>query len=458
VNARAALPGAEDTIAAVATATGRGALAIVRLSGGSARTIGAAMLEPFHWAAGRTYPAVVHAAGDAAAIDRVMVSVHAAPRSYTGEDTIELTTHGGPLIPALVLDALLAAGARTALPGEFTRRAVANGKMDLLQAEATADLVDARSPAMHRTALHQLDGGLTRRIAALRQQVLGIEALLAYEIDFPEEDEGPAPRERATAQSTALIASLDSLLSSAHAGEIVRDGAVVVLAGAPNSGKSSLFNALLGVARAIVTDVPGTTRDALEAMIELDGWPVRLVDTAGLRDGAADQVERIGIEVAHRYVGHADAVLVCADDADALPRASDRVAALTAAPRVLVRTKIDLVSKRDLNGYPPAIGVSALTGEGLGELTRRIGRLLSAHLPEGEGAAALLMRERHQRGVARARTEVAAFRDAWIAGALPAPVAAVHLRTAADALEELIGIVERDDVLDEVFRSFCIGK
>jgi tRNA modification GTPase len=389
-----------------------------------------------------------------------MVSAQSAPRSFTGEDTLELTTHGGSIVPALALDALIAAGARAALPGEFSRRAVANGKMDLLQAEAVADLIDARSPAMHRSALHQLDGGLTQRVAALRQQVVAIEALLAYEIDFPEEDDGPAPRARAVAASGALLEALDRLLSSAHAGEIVRDGAVVVLAGAPNSGKSSLFNALIGAPRAIVTELPGTTRDAIEAMVDVGGWPVRLVDTAGLRDATADQVERLGIEVAQRYLGHADVVLVCADDPAELPGSLARVAALSTAPRLALRTKIDLVSERDLNGKLDGthLGVSVITGEGLAPLAQAVSALLAAHLPEGEGAAALLTRERHRRAVAHARAEVAAFREAWTADSLPAPVAAVHLRSAAESLEELIGIIEREDVLDEVFRSFCIGK
>ncbi len=233
-----------------------------------------------------------------------------------------------------------------------------------------------------------------------------------------------------------------------------------MLAGAPNSGKSSLFNALVGATRAIVTDVPGTTRDALEAMVEMDGWPVRLIDTAGLRDATADQVERLGIEVAHRYLGRADVVLVCSDDPSALPGVMEQIAGLSEAPRVGLRTKIDLVSTSDLKASAAreCVVVSAVTGQGLRDLTEAIAALLAAGLPPAEGAAGLLTRERHKRSVARARAEVAAFREAWVSGSLPAPVAAVHLRSAADALEELIGVVERNEVLDEVFRSFCIGK
>jgi tRNA modification GTPase len=467
---RAVLPGAGDTIAAVATARGRSALAVVRMSGPGARAIGEKVLASFQWDTGRTALATLHAPGGGAVIDRVMAACFSAPRSFTGEDMLELTTHGGDLVPALALDALLTAGARPALPGEFTRRAVANGKMDLLQAEAVADLVEARSPAMHRAALHQMDGGLTRRVAGLRAAILELEALLAYDIDFPEEDQGPLARERIAAAGAALLASIDGLLATAHAGEIVRDGAVVVLAGPPNSGKSSLFNALLGISRAIVTEVPGTTRDALEAVVDLDGWPVRLVDTAGLRDQSADRVEQLGIEVAQRYIGHADMVLVCAETPEGLSAAWREVAGLTAAPALAVRTKSDLVALRDqsqpskgnddhdLVSTGDEICVSAVSGDGLGALARAIAARLTGDHPAVEGAEGLLTRERHARAVEEARREVRAFSTAWAQRSLPAPVAAVHLRAAAGALEELTGVIDREEVLDLVFRSFCIGK
>ncbi|HVP71088.1 MAG TPA: GTPase, partial [Gemmatimonadaceae bacterium] len=307
---RVELPGAGETIAALATPPGRGALAMLRMSGAATRAIGAAVLTPFQWEHGRAHRATLHRADSGAAVDTVVVTAFAGPRSFTGEDMLEISTHGGHLVPALALDALLAAGARVALPGEFTRRAVAHGKMDLLQAEAVADLVDARSSSMHRAALHQMDGALTRRIGELRRAIIATEALVAYDVDFPEEDSGSVPRAPRARAADACLAAMDALLATARSGELMRDGALVVLAGAPNSGKSSLFNALLGTARAIVTDVPGTTRDALEARLEIDGIAVRLVDTAGLREAPDDTVERIGIEVASRYLGAADAVLV----------------------------------------------------------------------------------------------------------------------------------------------------
>ena len=456
------LPGAEDTIAAIATARGRSALAVVRLSGPEARRIGAAVLTPFHAEAGRAFLAELRSPAGGATIDRVIATSFHAPRSFTGEEMLELTTHGGLIVPALALEALLAAGAREALPGEFTRRAVANGKLDLLQAEAAADLVDARSPAMHRAALRQLEGGLTSRVGALRESVLALEALLAYELDFPEEDDGPLPRREVGARVAQLRAELDTLLASARTGEIVRDGAVVVLAGPPNSGKSSLFNALVGSARAIVTDIPGTTRDALEATIEIAEWPVRLVDTAGLREGGADIVEQLGIEVTHRYLARADLVLLCGESPELLARARRGIAALRSVPTLAVWTKSDLVPQGDLNSIAPEpaapIPVSARTGAGLGALGDAIAATLVRLHPVADGAAVLLTRERHRRGVERAREEIAAFITGWEAGELPAPVLAVHLRAAGSALEELIGVVEREDVLDVVFRTFCIGK
>ena len=298
-NGLPSLPGADDTIAAIATAPGRGALATVRVSGADAHGIARRVLTPWPEAERVATLARCRHPRTGERLDQAVVTVYAAPRSFTGEPMVELSTHGGHLVPATVLAALLAAGARQALPGEFTRRAVLNGKLDLLQAEAVADLVDARSHAMQRAAIEQLDGGLSRRILALRDALLDLEALIAYDIDFPEEDEGPVSRERVARAIADARAAIEALLATAPAGELVRDGALVVIAGEPNAGKSSLFNALLGESRAIVTELPGTTLDALEAVVDTGRWPLRLVDTAGLRE-AGDIVERLGIEVSER--------------------------------------------------------------------------------------------------------------------------------------------------------------
>ena len=453
------LPGADDTIAAVATAPGRGAIALVRMSGPRAADIAERVITPWPLPDRRPTLCSVRHPVSGELLDRALVTTFADARTFTGEPGVEIATHGGLLVPTMVLGALLAAGARQALPGEFTRRAVMRGRLDLLQAEAIGDLIEARSRAAHQTALGQLDGGLSRRIQALRDAVIQVEALIAYDLDFPEEDDGPVPRERILAATDELHAALAMLLDTARAGELVRDGALVVLAGPPNAGKSSLFNALLGHARAIVTDVPGTTRDALEAVIDTGAWPLRLVDTAGLRD-TVDVVERLGVEVSERYLASADVVLACSDSVHALDTVVARVRSATEAPIVAVRTKAD---RQDactdaVDGAQGTVDVSAHARTGLHELVMLVQRILD----EAGGARPedqpMLTRERHRAAIASALREIAAFRATWRAEAIPGVVAAVHLRSAAMTLEELIGTVDVEQVLDRVFASFCVGK
>jgi tRNA modification GTPase len=450
----AAMVGDGSTIVAVATPPGRGALAVVRASGPAVPELARRLLDPPPSSARRATRCVVrNDAGEM--LDEVVATLYVAPHSFTGEDLLEVSTHGGVVAPVAVAAALVRAGAREAEPGEFTRRAVLNGKLDLLQAEAVGDLIDARSTAAYRVALRQLDGGLSRRVAGLRERVLALEALLAYDIDFPEEDDGPMPRGRIGAAADALVESLHGLLATATRGALVHDGALVVLAGAPNVGKSALFNALLGEARAIVTEVPGTTRDAIEAVLDLPGWPLRLVDTAGIRE-TTDVVERLGIETSERYLGRADVVLVCGDSAGSLAAATTAVLARTAAPTLKVATKSDILP--DDEAPPADVRVSALTGRGIAELLAGI----EARLAEAHGAPRLdapaLTSARHRAAVAEATNELRAFAEAWQMGLLPASIAATHVRAAAAALTGLIGAVETDDVLDAVFRRFCVGK
>ena len=444
------------TIVAIATAPGRSALATVRVSGSGVRDLARALLHPVPSTPRRATRCVLRAAGPTGdVVDELVATLFVAPQSFTGEDMLELSTHGGLFVPSAVLAATIRAGARVAEPGEFTRRAVLNGKLDLLQAEAVGDLIEARSSMAHRMALRQLDGSLTRRIEMLRQDVLGLEALLAYDIDFPEEDDGPIPRAHIAKAATALIASLETLLATAAAGTLIHDGALVVLAGAPNVGKSSLFNALLGEARAIVTDIPGTTRDAIEAVLDLPEWPLRLVDTAGLRD-ATDVIERLGIEASSRYLGQAAVVLACGDDGPSITRVVDVARASSEASVIRVRTKWDLVTER--TKIDADVGVSAHTGEGLRALLALIEERLSERHGMPTADVPGLTRARHHSAVGAAALELQAFMVAWRDDALPASVAAIHVRAAADALGDLIGIVQVDDVLDAVFRRFCVGK
>ena len=440
----------EDTIAAVATAEGRAAIAVIRVSGPSAFRIAGQLVAPWPEQYRRaTLCTVRDDNGDV--LDEALVTTFVAPSSFTGEDVVEIATHGGAVAPTLVLAALVASGARIALPGEFTRRAVLNGRLDLLQAEAVGDLIDSTSRAMQRVAMTQLDGGLSRRIEELRNRVIALEVLIAYDIDFPEEDDGPVSKARVEKATNDVVTSLTALLATAPVGELVRAGALVVIAGAPNVGKSSLFNAILGRSRAIVTEVPGTTRDAIEAVLDAGQWPLRLVDTAGLRD-TTDVVERLGIEVATRYLESADVVLACGDSDRDVELTRDFVSRHTDAPVIGVRTKADLAPSR-MAGM-----VSATTGEGVRDLLARIASTVSERYGNISLDAPILTRERQRFCVEQARQEMLSFVGALTDEGLPVSVAAVHLRSAANALADVTGTIDVEDVLDSLFRTFCVGK
>jgi len=456
---RQSLAGGTDTIVALGTAPGKSAIAVVRLSGEKAIDIAAKHVNPWPIRAREARLCTVHD-GDRI-LDQAVVTLYTAPQSFTGEDIVEISTHGGYAVPASVISALISAGAREALPGEFTRRAVLNGKLDIVQAEAIGDLIDAQSNAMQQVALGQLEGGLSSRIAAVRENVLSLESLLAYDIDFPEEDDGPISTDRILQSTDHLLESLDLLLSTIPVGQIVREGAITVIAGEPNVGKSSLFNALLGESRAIVTEIPGTTRDAIEGLIDAGHWPIRLIDTAGLRD-SDDVVERLGIETSERYVTRAHILLACGESKDSLKRTLSILLRLSPAPAIPVLTKSDLFSQCDVESVETellgGIHVSAATGEGLEVLQNEIDKTLSETYGDLTPELPVLIRARHIEGIKTARMEVAEFKTAWMTELLPAPVAAVHLRTATIALETLIGAVSTEDVLERVFSSFCVGK
>ncbi|HET7468818.1 MAG TPA: tRNA uridine-5-carboxymethylaminomethyl(34) synthesis GTPase MnmE [Gemmatimonadales bacterium] len=439
-----------DPIVALATPPGRSALAVVRLSGAGAFAIAQRVIVGFgaHPPRTATLATFRDAAGET--IDRGLYTVFPGPASYTGEDLVELSCHGGLLAPARLLAALHEAGARPAAPGEFTRRAVLNGKLDLMQAEAVGDLIDATAPAQARAALRQLEGSLSRRLAELRAALVDAEGLLAYDIDFPGEDDGPIASSRIAAQLEAVATRIEGLLDSAPAAERMREGALVVLAGRPNAGKSALFNAMLGDQRTLVTEFPGTTRDAVEAHTDFLGWPVRLVDTAGLWD-APDPIDRLGVDVSRRYLVSADLVLLCVETGRAPGQDESSVA--DARPTLLVRTKADLSAATPGGGLP----VSAVTGSGLGELRRAASeqvfgdRLVLADLEPALGRA------RQRTALSRARAALAAALE-LLRGERDAVLVAHHVREATAALDELIGTVDVEDVLDRVFASFCVGK
>jgi tRNA modification GTPase len=330
--------GLDDTIAAIATPPGAGALALLRVSGPRASEIAIALCPELRGTLPRPreqrFLRILHPqTGDP--IDRGLVTWFPGPASYTGEDSLELSVHGGPVTAGLALGAVVAAGARLALPGEFTRRAVLNGKLDLLQAEAILDLVEGDSPALQRAAVHQMERGLSARIERLRTDLLRAEALISYGIDFPEEDEPPVSEGTIRMAVEGIFDAIEFLLSTVPQAVLLREGALVVLAGRPNAGKSSLFNALLGLERAIVTPIPGTTRDAIEATLTIEGYPFRLIDTAGLRQ-TGDTVESLGVEVAQRYIAAADVVLFCREIGGQDDREQDQMFLDSVSPANLV--------------------------------------------------------------------------------------------------------------------------
>lgn len=438
-----------DPIAALATPPGRSALALIRLSGEGAFAVAARVIRHFRTDRPRVGTLATFQTPGGDPIDQGLFTVFPAPHSYTGEDMVELSCHGGMVAPTRVLAALHAAGARAAAPGEFTRRAVLNGKLDLVQAEAVGDLIDATAPAQARTALRQLEGGLSRRLADLRRALIDVQALLSYEIDFPGEDDAPVPTDVIARKLEETSGWISQLLATAPSGERVREGALLVLAGRPNAGKSSLFNALLGAERALVTEIPGTTRDTIEAHTDFLGWPIRLADTAGLWN-SENRIDRMGIEVSRRYLTAADLVLLCVEAGREL--GPDETAIAAERPTLMLRTKSDLAP-------PPSgeLGVSVVTGSGLAGVRQTAAeRVFGDRIALGDLEPALT-RERHRVALERARASLAQSLPYLQPGG-DAVLASHHVREATVALDELLGTVDVEEVLGSVFERFCVGK
>jgi len=441
-----------DTIAAISTAAGRAAVGIVRLSGPAvlhiAQDVIARVPAPRH----ATLVTICDADGEA--IDEGIALYFPAPRSYTGEAMLELHGHGGPVVLRRVLQRCLDAGARIAAPGEFTRRAFLNGRMDLLQAEGVIDLIDASTAQAARSAMRSLQGDFSAAIATLADELVALRVLVEALLDFPEEELDGAERPQTAERLARVRAALDRVSDAAQRGNLLRDGMHVVLAGQPNVGKSSLLNRLSGEEVAIVTDIPGTTRDAIRQVIDLGGVPAHFVDTAGLRD-SDDPVERIGVERAWNAIERADVVLHLVDARAPETTADDEILRRLpgAIPRITVVNKIDLVDR------PPAVEqdtpgttvwLSAKTGAGVERLRDTLLRHMGWDQRE-EGV--FLARERHLRALAEARRhlETAASRG-------EPELFAEELRLAHDALISITGEFSAEDLLGEIFQRFCIGK
>ena len=445
-----------DTIAAIATASGRGAIGIVRVSGPRAAAIAAAVLGrrprprhaglgPFRDAAGRP-------------LDQGLALFFPAPHSFTGEDVLELHGHGGPIVLDMVLGRVLELGARLARPGEFSERAFLNDKMDLAQAEAVADLIAAGSETAARAALRSLAGEFSRRAHALVEGLVRLRTQVEAALDFPEEELDFLADERVAQELDALARGIEGLLASAHQGALLHDGMTVVLAGPPNAGKSSLLNALARTEAAIVSAIPGTTRDVLKERIHIDGMPLHIVDTAGLR-AARDEIEAEGIRRARAQLERADRVLLVTDDSISDDRALQEAVSLLPAnlPRTRIRNKTDLTGRA--HGVTQAadgieVALSAKTGAGLDDLRRHLKECVGF---QPAGADTFMARRRHLDAIGRAQDHIAKGKSR-LKESRAGELLAEELRLAQQALGEITGEFTADDLLGRIFSEFCLGK
>ena len=446
--------GDSDTIVALASGGGTAAVALIRLSGPRAEEIADLACAG---AAGRsterraTRAKVLDPAGRT--IDDVLLTVFRGSRSFTGEPVVEIACHGGRLVTRRTLERLLECGARPAGPGEFTGRAFLNGKLDLTQAEGVMDLISAQTRLALRAARSQLDGHLGRRTTAARDQLLETLAHLEAWIDFPEEDIDPQSGALFRNRVADVLATVEQLLATADQGRVLREGVRTVIFGEPNVGKSSLLNRLLGFERAIVSETAGTTRDTIEETINLHGLPIRLVDTAGVRQ-AGDPLEAQGIQRTVQQIEQADLLLEVADAS--LPRPTDAVLPSTRARRILI------LNKADLGEHPSwantrAVRFSCRIGRGFDELSAAIRDAL--HFSEADfGEHAVAINARHQASLQNARTHLLAALEILADPSADTEIAAIDLREALDALGEIPGRVDTEDLLGVIFSRFCIGK
>lgn len=452
----------QDTIVAIATAPGEGGIGIVRLSGDQAERllrdyfVPAASLQQFS-SHHLYYGHLRHSDGEL--IDEVMAVVMRAPRSYTREDVVEIHCHGGSVILRRIVDLLVDAGARLARPGEFTLRAFLNGRIDLARAEAVIDVIRSRSESACRVALGQMQGRLSLRIHQFREVVSDLLAEVEAGIDFPEEELEVADRQRLLATATTVIEQVSALLDSFESGRVLREGLSILIYGKPNVGKSSLMNSLLGEARTIVSDIPGTTRDTVEENLVLKGLPLRLVDTAGVRQ-SSDPLEAEGVQRAQAKVAGADLVLLVVDGSRELDGDDRRALQACDASRTLL-----VINKQDLGLCPLPKDFSALTsitlsarqGSGLESLANAVSQFFTSNVSGERQETTMLSDRRHREALLLARNALQRFCHS-LGREHPAEFAALELREALHGFGEITGETTPDDILEKIFTRFCIGK
>ena len=443
----------KDTIAAIATAPGRGGVGVIRISGADLQPLAEAIVGKLPLPRYATY--ANFKAADGAVLDQGLALYFPGPGSFTGEDVLELQGHGGPVILRLLLQRCVELGARLAEPGEFTKRAFLNDKLDLAQAEAVADLIDASSEQAARSAVRSLQGAFSTEVSALVEQLINLRMLVEATLDFPEEDIDFLEAANAVGKLQGIMQQLTRVLQTARQGAILREGIHVALIGQPNVGKSSLMNSLAGDEVAIVTDIAGTTRDTIRELIHIDGVPMHIIDTAGLRE-TSDQVEQIGIERTWKAIDKADIALLLLDSRHGLTDAETAI--LQRLPAGLKLLKV--FNKIDLSGEQPGLGeldgipviyLSAKQHHGI-DLLRQ--QLLQAVGYRSEGEDVFMARERHLNAIHRAQQSLQTAHANW----QQIELFAEELRLAQNALSEITGEFSADDLLGEIFSRFCIGK
>jgi len=441
-----------DTIAAVASAQGRGGVGVIRVSGSDIEALIRKILGKLPAARHALYGNFLDANGDI--IDQGIALYFPAPHSYTGENVLELQGHGGPAVLQMLLQRCLDLGARLALPGEFTRRAFLNGKLDLAQAESVADLIEANSTEAARSAMRSLCGEFSNTVHMLVDELIHLRMLVEAMLDFPEEEASADDIGQRDSLLNNLQSYLKQTLETAKQGSLLREGAHVVIAGQPNVGKSSLLNRLAGEELALVSAIPGTTRDVIRQSIQIRGVPLHIMDTAGLRD-SRDEIENMGIALTHQTLRRADLILLLLDASQGMTELDRTIIEDIPAdiPRLLVLNKTDLLQRMpsELPGKETFVGVSAKTGEGI-EVLR--GKLLEAVGWRDQEGGVFIARERHLRSLAQAQTHLTQARTVLT----QAELFAEELRLAQRALNEITGEFTPDDLLGEIFSRFCIGK
>jgi tRNA modification GTPase len=446
------LPPNADTIAAVATAQGRGGVGVVRISGHDVRKVANGILGSLPKARHATYANFLDDKGDI--LDQGIALYFPAPHSYTGEEVLELQGHGGSAVLYMILQRCVDLGARLAQPGEFTRRAFLNNKMDLIQAESVADLIDANSKEAVRSALRSLRGDFSSAIRELVEALIHLRMLVEAMLDFPEEQVDSVDLQRRDALLNAIRQKLQHTLETARQGSLLREGAHIVIAGQPNVGKSSLLNKLSGEEVALVSDIPGTTRDVIRQAIQLHGVPLHIIDTAGLRE-TGDVVENLGIARTHQTLHLADLILLLLDASQGLTAKDEAIIAglPSGIPRLLVFNKSDLLYEKSPNVTEGSgsVFVSAKSGAGLEELR---GKLLEAVGWRAQESGTFMARERHLRALQQAQHHLQQAQEVLSS----AELFAEELRLAQSELSEITGEFTSDDLLGEIFSRFCIGK